>query len=64
MATPMSWRGILEFMCCQCFEGTPNEHATFDVDTMTLVDVCPGCRMMETYWMIRKFASYDDNPTS
>ncbi len=62
MATPMSYVGPTEFMCCQCFDGVPLEEATWDLyhsDPPVRVDVCIPCRMGETYWMIRKFASYD-----
>lgn len=63
MATPMSFQDETRFMCCQCFSSTPLEYATFDTyhsDSFVLVDVCSECRMGETYWMIRKFASYDN----
>lgn len=45
-------------MCCLCFEMTPNEYATWDVNAKpwVLVDVCITCRMHETYWMIRKWS--------
>lgn len=60
----MSYQDADGFMCCQCFEYTPRQQATFDLywgEEWTLVDVCPKCRMAETYWMIRKLASYGDS---
>ncbi len=59
MATPMSWIGSEEFMCCQCFSRTPLDEATFDVVDMKHVDVCITCRMAEIYWMIKKFCGYE-----
>lgn len=58
MATPMIYHDANFFWCCQCFEIISNDYASFDVDSMVRVDVCFQCRMAETYWMIRKFASY------
>jgi hypothetical protein len=59
MATPMIYHDSNVFWCCQCFEIVSVDYASFDVDSMVRVDVCFQCRMIETYWMIRKWASYD-----
>ncbi len=62
MATPMSYISRTEFMCCQCFGGFPVEEATWDLyhsNPPARVDVCIQCRIGETYWMIRKNASYE-----
>lgn len=58
MATPMHYVDSNIFWCCQCFELVSTEYATFDVDSMALVNVCFQCRIAETYWMIRKWADY------
>lgn len=48
----MGWHGPDSFMCCLCFNEHPNDQATFDPDG-TLVDMCPQCRITETYSAIR-----------
>lgn len=60
MATPMNYQDSEGFMCCLCFSFTPRLEATFDdyPTRPTLVNVCFNCRMGETYWAIRKGASY------
>ncbi len=51
--------GPTVFWCCHGWEIVSNDYASLDVDNMVRVDVCFQCRMVETCWMIRKFASYD-----
>lgn len=58
MSTPMSYIGATEFWCCLCYEVFPHAEATWDPDRTTRVNVCMKCRINETYWMIRKLASY------
>lgn len=61
MSTPMSYISPTEFMCALCFGGFPLEEATWDMhhsDPPVRVNVCMQCRIGETYWMIKKFASY------
>lgn len=59
VSTPMSYQGPEEFWCCQCYGVFPNAEATWDTTGTIRVDVCAQCRIKETYWLIRKCASYE-----